>query len=332
MKSKKTSRNALIVLMSLGFFAITAWAVKAYQAPLGPALEQIHPLGPAGNQIEATTAAPPIDQISVCGESTAWNVLVLASDAGDLRYAKGSRLTRMLRVDFPNRKVTLYAFPHNLWVDTVGLGLTNPTIDATQLGAVFYEARSRSTSTNVRATMVDGSNATARMLAKNFLISTDHYLTIDLIQIPAVIDAIGGIAVDIPVTVSDPSTGMVLPAGQQTLNGQQFLAYARVVPESDSVRIQRNNLLLDALHQKLLDPAVWGRISEMYAQFREAIVTDLSPEQINQLACLLREVPKEAIIQSGVRQEWTSPGPQPGSLLWDKTSAFNQMKDLELFP
>jgi hypothetical protein len=70
----------------------------------------------------------------------------------------------------------------------------------------------------------------------------------------------------------------------------------------------------------------------MYAQFSEVIGTDLSPEQINHLACLLREVPKEAIIQSGVRQEWTSPGSQPGSLLWDKTSVFNQMKELGLLP
>jgi anionic cell wall polymer biosynthesis LytR-Cps2A-Psr (LCP) family protein len=149
-----------------------------------------------------STVVPTVEPVSVCGEPAAWNVLVLGSDAGDLRYDKGSDLTRIFRVDFPNRKATIYAFPRDLWVDTAGLGLTNPTMDATQLGAVFYEARSRSTSTSVKAAMVDGTNATARMLAKNFLISTDHYLTIDLIQLPAMVDAIGGVSINIPVAIS----------------------------------------------------------------------------------------------------------------------------------
>jgi hypothetical protein len=77
---------------------------------------------------------------------------------------------------------------------------------------------------------------------------------------------------------------------------------------------------------------VWGRIPQLYTQFNEVIATDLSAEQINHLTCLLKEVPKEAIIQDGVRQESTSPGPQPGSLLWDKTNVLNRMKELNLIP
>jgi anionic cell wall polymer biosynthesis LytR-Cps2A-Psr (LCP) family protein len=125
---------------------------------------------------------------------------------------------------------------------------------------------------------------------------------------------------------------MVIPAGQQTLNGVQFVAYARAIPDSDFARIQRNNLLLAALQQKLLDPAVWARIPQLYTQFNEVIATDLSPEQINHLSCLLQEVPKESILQDGVRQEWTSAGPQAGSLLWDKTKVINRLKELGLTP
>ena len=98
----------------------------------------------------------------------------------------------------------MFAFSRDLWVDTTGLGLTNPTINATKLGMVFYEARSRSTSTNVRDSMIDGTNATARMLANNFLVSSDHYLTIDLAQVPAMVDAIGGVPINIPATITDP--------------------------------------------------------------------------------------------------------------------------------
>lgn len=321
----------LLGLLLLTVFGMTVMVVKAYRAPLGPALQAATPTAIPLNQVISTTV-PTLAQAGVCGETTTWNILVLGSDAGELRGEKGSDLTRMLRVDFPNRKVIIYSFPRDLWVDTVGLGLTNPTIDATRLGTVFYEARSRSLKTNVKDAMVDGANATARMLGNNFLMNTDHYLVIDLPQVPAMVDAVGGVPINIPQQTTDPWIGTVIPAGPQTLTGAQFVAYARAKPDSDFGRIQRNNLLLAALRQKLLDPSVWGNIPQLYVRFSETIVTDLSPEQINHLSCLLQEVPTEAIIQDQVRQEWTSPGPQQGSLLWDKTSVFNRLKELDLIP
>jgi len=331
MKTKNVVGMVLLGMVTLGALGMTFWVVKAYRAPLGPALQSPTPTAGLATQ-SLSTVVPTIEWTSVCGETASWNVLVLGSDAADLQSPKGSDLTRILRVDFPNKKVTVFAFPRDLWVDTTGLGLTNPTINATELGAVFYEARSRSTKTNVKDAMADGTNVTARMLSNNFSISTDHYLTIDLLQIPAMVDAIGGVPINIPVTITDPSIGMVIPAGHQTLNGAQFVAYARAIPDSDFARIQRNNLLLDALQQKLLDPAVWGKIPELYAQFNGVIATDLSPEQVNHLSCLLKEVPKGSVIQDGVKQEWTSPGPQRGSLLWNKTNVLNRMKELDLIP
>ena len=332
MKIKRIAGMVLLGLVIIGVLGMTALAVKAYRAPLGPALQGNAPTAmPVNNQV-VSTAIPPMNQAAVCGESAVWNVLVLGSDAAEQRGEKGSDLTRMLRVDFPNKRVTVYAFPRDLWVDTTGLGLTNPTIGATRLGMVFYEARSRSTRTNVKDAMVDGTSVSARMLSNNFSISTDHYLTIDLNQIPAMVDIVGGIPINIPHETTDPWIGMVIPAGQQTLNGAQFIAYARAMPDSDFGRMQRNNLLLVALQQKLLDPSVWGNIPQLYEQFNEVIATDLSPEQINNLTCLLKEVAPDAIIQDGVKQEWTSPGPQPGSLLWDKTAVLNRMKEMGLIP
>ena len=180
MDTKKVVGITLVGLVIMGVLGMTVWVVKAYRAPLGPALQPtlIPTTIPVQGQIILTPNPEPTpipitvaDPAAVCGELTVWNVLVLGSDAADLRPPKGSDLTRMLRVDFPNRRVTMFAFSRDLWVDTTGLGLTNPTINATRLGMVFYEARSRSTSTEVKTAMVDGTNATARALANNFLVS-----------------------------------------------------------------------------------------------------------------------------------------------------------------
>jgi LCP family protein required for cell wall assembly len=249
----------------------------------------------------------------------------------ELRGDKGSDLTRIMRLDFPNRKVTAFAFSRDLWVNTSNLGLTNPTVDGAELGTVFYEALRRSTKPVKRDAMLDGTNAMARMLAWNFSVQTDHYLTVDVAQAPAMIDAIGGVPIYIPVRTTDPWIGMVFQPGQQTLTGAQAVAYARAKPDSDLGRINRQQLLAAALHQRLLDPSVWAKIPQLFTQFNQVIYTDLSPEQINHLACLLKETPKEAVIQDGVQQAWTSPGPQ-GSLLWDNTSVMNRLKTLGLIP
>jgi LCP family protein required for cell wall assembly len=331
MNPKSNSGIFVLVLVVLAILSMSVIAVKAYRSPLGPALPATPTPIMANNEV-AATVAPAQQPANICGETTVWNLLILGSDVAYMRGEKGSDFVRLLRVDFPNRRVTIFAFPRNLWVDAAGLGLMNPTVNATQLGTVFYEARSRSLKTNVKETMIDGTDATARMLAQNFLVGTDHYLTVDQFQIPAMVDAIGGIPINVPQRTTDPWIGTVIEAGPQILNGAQFVAYARAKPDSDFGRIQRNNLLLAALREKLLDPAIWGKVPQLYAQFSETIATDLSPEQINHLSCLLQEIPAETIIQDQVRQEWTSLGPQPGSLLWDKTAVLNRLKELGLTP
>ena len=277
----------------------------------------------------ALTETAAIQAADVCGEKGVWNVLVLGSDYGELRGNRGSDLTRMLRVDFTNKTVIVYAFSRDLWVDTSGLGLTNPTVDATRLGMVYYEGRIRSPQFAEIDTVVDGMRATARMLSKNFSLTTDHYLTIDLNHLAAMIDAVGGLPVNVPNRTTDSWIGVVIQAGQQTLNGAQVVAYVRAIPDSDFGRIQRNDLLLEALRQKLLDPAVMAKIPDLYAQFRGVLATDLSLEQINNLSCLLKEAPAGSIIQDSVRPEWTSVGPL-GSLLWNKNNVITRLKELGL--
>lgn len=325
----------IVLLMLSGLLVLVGFAIQAYRQPLGPALEAIGPTAnsastPIPNLMTTSTSANvEASSTVVCGETGVWNILILGSDAADLRGPKGSDLTRAARVDFPNQKVSIYAFPRDLWVETSSVEFTNPVINNARLGQVFYEARNRSTQTEPRNQMLDGTSATAKVMAQNFTLHFDHYMTIDLTRLPAMIDAIGGLPMNVPERITDPWIGMVIEAGQQTLNGNQVEAYARAIPDSDFARIQRNNLLLDALRQKLLDPLVWVKIPQLYQQVSDAIVTDLSPEQVTNLACLMKAIPKESIVQDAVKSEWTTAGPQE-SLLWDSTKVFARLKELGL--
>ncbi len=336
MKFKVIAKIIVFGLIVPAMLGVSIMAVKAYYSPLGDSLQTAAvEMEPSDMQVVPTATSIAIvasAQQSVCGESGVWNVLILGSDAGELRGNKGTDFVRMMRVDFPSRQVTLFSFPPDLWVDTSGLGLINPTIQSTYLSTVFHEARTRSHRIALKDALFDGTSVSAKMLLNNFSVSTDHYVTVDLSQIPVLVDAVGGVPINVPQTITDPWIGITIPSGPQTLNGTQFVAYARAIPDSDFARIQRNDLLVDALREKLLDPAVWGQIPQLYAQYNGVIATDFSPEQINHLSCLLKEVPSNAIIKDGIKQEWTWPGPVSGSLYWDKTQVLNQLKNLHFIP
>jgi LCP family protein required for cell wall assembly len=333
-------------------------AVSFYRQPLGPPLDRSSlnvpaaagsstpentpetgkeeppsstPVSPVSAQEEQAATAPTEPQVEVCGETDVWNVLVLGSDADDMFEPQGSDLTRVLRVDFPNKTATIFAFSRDLWVDTSSLTLTDPSITSAKLGVVFYEARMQSTRTDLQGPFQDGINAIAKTLETNFNLSSDHYLALDLDKFPEMIDSVGGLPVDIPANLTDPRTGMVFTAGEQTLDGRQTATYARAFLTTDLDRIERNHLLIMALRQKLLDPAIWIKIPELFLQFKDAVITDFSPEQVNHQTCLLKEVQEESIIQEGVNPEWTTPGPED-SLLWDKAKVLTRLEELELIP
>jgi anionic cell wall polymer biosynthesis LytR-Cps2A-Psr (LCP) family protein len=179
--------------------------------------------------------------------------------------------------------------------------------------------------------MTDGVRASAQMILDNFEVTSDHYMVIDLDQLPTLVDAVGGLPINIPERTTDPWIGTVIEAGPQILTGEQLRAYARAIPDSDFARIQRSNLILHALRQKLLEPSVWMKLPVLYDRFKKMIVTDLSPQQIFSFFCLLQEVPREEIVMKQVEPEWTSPGPSD-SLLWDKDKITTALKQLDLLP
>jgi anionic cell wall polymer biosynthesis LytR-Cps2A-Psr (LCP) family protein len=196
---------------------------------------------------------------------------------------------------------------------------------------VFYEARMRSPQFGMRDVMVDGVRMSAATLLKNFSVISDHYLAIDLNQLPQIIDAIGGIPINVPEQITDLSRPILIKAGQQTLNGAQTVDYSRAFMGTDFARIERNQVLLEAMRQRLLDPAVWPRIPELYTKFSDVIVTDFTLEQITHLSCLLKKIASDSVLQEGVRPEWTSPGPN-SSLLWDQNKLLTRLKELNLIP
>ncbi len=65
---------------------------------------------------------------------------------------------------------------------------------------------------------------------------------------------------------------------------------ARIRQYSTFSRAENQNIVMCALRKKLLSPAIVPAIPKLVRDFRRNVQTDLSPEQINQLACLAQQM------------------------------------------
>jgi LCP family protein required for cell wall assembly len=142
----------------------------------------------------------------------------------------------------------------------------------------------------------------------NFDMKIDHYVVLDFVGFMELVDAVGGIDVDVKDVVWDPSycnttdcsdrKEVYFEPGLQHMDGELALQYVRVRYGSDDLkRIERQQdvirATLDAaLNAQLLIP---NRAVSIYDKFRDAVETDISAFKVPGLALLAQDIPPENI-------------------------------------
>jgi LCP family protein required for cell wall assembly len=89
----------------------------------------------------------------------------------------------------------------------------------------------------------------------------EHYAEISFGGFAGIVDAVGGVEMDIPEEMKDTKTGAVIPAGKQTLDGVQALAFVRMrysssTPRSDLDRVVNQRKFIGALAGEIASPGV----------------------------------------------------------------------------
>lgn len=87
-------------------------------------------------------------------------------------------------------------------------------------------------------------------------IHIDHFVKVDFTGFTEMVDAIGGVDLCIPVAIRDKYVQLDLPAGWQTLQGEEALGYVRarysLGDGSDIGRIQRQQIFIAAMAKKAI--------------------------------------------------------------------------------
>jgi len=236
-----------------------------------------------------------------------------------------------VRVDFNNKTIRLIAVPRDLWVETPHLSYLY--LDQSRLGLVYFLVEQNSTGTDTEI-VTASTNAVAQVLYDNYSVAADHYIFLEMGYFAQAIDQLGGLDVNILAYISDGVKTFY--AGEQHLDGLQALWYARIIPGGTELidgwnRMDRQNLILKALIAKLLEPANIVKIHGLIQQFRNDIITDLSPELITDLACMADKVPQDQITNVRVEPNMIL-GAGPDSSMIADTGKVKQFLQEQLAP
>lgn len=284
----------LVLVIGLGVFQIVRLYNKPMAEPLAlPATQNPSTDFPtaAAQAIQPTapvlaTAAP------VCGSTGRLTVLVTGVDASTNVWPNGADAIRLVQVDFDARTIRVVAFPRDLKVPTAGLSDLN--MSEQPLGLAYF-FRKEATAGSDREKIIAGTNLLAQTIYEDFAVRSDHYVTLQLNVVKDMIDTVGG--VDILRTEAITSEhNVTFPAGAQTLNGDQAAEYVRFLyPGGEESRLARQNQLLQALLARVINVGILPQVPTLVEQFGSAITTDLSPNQIVDLACAVDQAGKDRI-------------------------------------
>lgn len=295
---KKVFEAILLVVLAVLLVAGGFMAGSFYARPLAQPMSVTIPEKQAQpTAVAAVDNVKPVQQKGTCGNTGSMLVLFTGADFSFGNPPYGADAVRLVKVDYDNKKITVVAFPRDLLVKTPGLVDLN--IGETTLGQSYY-FRKEATQGEAKHRITTATGLLAQTIYDNFTYPTQkkdyYYLTLQLDEVGAMIDTIGGVEVNLPAAITT-ERDVTFPAGVQVLNGQLSAEYLRAIqPGGDEARRERQNLYAKALQDKMLSGSFLGQIPDLYKQFDKAIVTDLSPKQIEALGCMSKEVPQDQIV------------------------------------
>jgi LCP family protein required for cell wall assembly len=279
----------------------TAWELPATwtASPGAPASQLASTLAPTLSFATETPASP----FLACNDLPTMTILAIGTDvrSDDYRYGRAD-VMRAVRVDFQAQRVTALEFPRDLWVKIPGIE-RNLKTDRQKLNTAYAYGNPE-----------HGPSLLARTLDLNFGLKVDHYVVVNMNVFVDMVDALGGLDITIPEggidgrTSTDRSARLVFPEGRQHLSGEQALTLARIRNVSVFERAKHQNLVACALREKIGRPETVFRLPAIINSFMNNIQTDLTPEQISQLACLGTQMPRGNIVFTAFPLSLFKPG------------------------
>ncbi|HSL65313.1 MAG TPA: LCP family protein [Gaiellaceae bacterium] len=265
---------ALIVLLLL----VVAWAVASFLAVRSGVRD-----ANARLDDDARAALAPDEGSLVSNPSV---ILLLGTDhwaaVTDRQGARRADSILLVRTDPRRGRLTYLSIPRDLQVEVPGIG-TQKINAAAQFGGPALAIRTVRAFTGIRV---------------------NHVAVVDFADFEELVDALGGITVDVPKPIlankfdcpyatqerCDRWPGWRFAKGEQHMDGRRALVYSRIrvnrldPSESDVTRGERQQAVTQAIMRKTLSPVTMAKMPMIGDELTAPLATDLSTWQFTQLA------------------------------------------------
>ncbi len=184
--------------------------------------------------------------------------------------------------------------------DTMMIATIDPRLDQATLLSIPRDTRVKIRGRGydkINAAFAYGGVSLAESTVENFLgIDIDHYVLIDTSSFVKIIDAIGGVDIDVEKRMYyedpwDDNGGLVIDLypGQQHMDGKTAVTYVRYRDsEGDIGRVKRQQAFMAACMDKVTSPEIIPRIPNIAREVMDAVETDMSLRQLLELAGALK--------------------------------------------
>ncbi|MFD4691336.1 LCP family protein [Streptomyces sp. NPDC058463] len=238
--------------------------------------------------------------------------------------AEGKRTDSMMILHDGSNGPTLISLPRDSNVEI-------PTFVGSESGKTF-KGTGRTVKLNA-AYAEDGPELLVRTVEFNTGLRIDHYVEIGFGGFAKIVDAIGGVELDIPKAFKDKKSGADFQAGKQTLNGEQSLAFVRTryaFAGSDLDRTKNQQKFLAALASQTATPSTILNPFKLYPTMGAGLDTlivdkDMSLWSLGKMFFAMKGVTGG----EGTSMNIPISGSTGGNLVWDKAKVKQLVEQLK---
>jgi len=248
-------------------------------------------LEPGATPTPVPTERPPTNRVTF---------LLMGVDSGHDRNHALTDTLLVVSIDTVDKTAAMISLPRDL----AGFPMYNGGTFGGKINSLLTAARLNTTR------FPDGPTETLkRQIGFLIGIKVDYYAQINLEGFERMVGLVGGIDVDNPRWIRDGrydwfdgTYGFSLSPGPHHLNGRLALAYVRSrqgTGDNDFTRARRQQEVIAALRDKLLQPAMLQKLPEMLKVASQTIKTDFPADQVDEYVALGKEIGGDRI-RSGI--------------------------------
>ena len=221
----------------LGIAAIVAFAVIAFL--LMSSRPDASPTASASP--EPTDSAEPTASATLNAEllDRRWTVLYVGTDQNERRESEGATLNTdalmLVSLSGDQSQLTLVSLPR----DTVDVPLPDGGVHDRKINGLYAQ---------------QGMEALVGAMETLYGVPIDAHILLDMDDFAALVQAVDGVDVSPEAPLADPIVNLDLQPGPQELDASQTLGYVRTRVDKDYGRMGRQQEVLVALIERLVDP------------------------------------------------------------------------------